>query len=373
MEIAISMQTIYEDIFVDVREALCGCAKCVRAQPVHPTFDAALTYVAREEHVARLGIYCKQLVPIHFIAVKLTTTLLRARGMDIADVRHPLEFPVDGLAEQLRVQFPDPRQIIFDIRVLEVVRELMHESPEKMNGNKPVGLSCVTPIDYFQDIRPNLVMYADVLLAAYEAVASVTPAPGQKLATVNATIHVQKGMEAYLMPRGHASPVESAAAAAAVAGAAESIDELAELIRQIELEEKSKRPSPKGKKKQNPKKAVRAPPMVATEAHPPTVVAEKVCVVCMDAHVAVAINACGHVVLCEDCYERTDLKRCPVCQQGECMGTAVWPQADERPPGCKKCASVFPNLRCACGTMTCEPCGPCKCKKGKARKLFWVG
>ena len=355
------MQSIYEEIFVDVREALCGCAKCVHSQPVQPAFDAALTYVAREEHVAALQLYCKQLVPIHFVAVKLTTTLLRARGMDIADVRHPLEFPVDGLAEQLRLQFPDPREIIFDVRVLEVVRELMHESPEKMHGNKPVGLSCVTPIDYFQDIRPNLVMYADVLLAAHEAVASVTPAPGQKLATVNATIHVHDGMEMYLMPRGSATTEPAAAA-----GAADSIDELAELIRQMELEEEAKR-KPRKARKQKAKTKHAAPAAVSTiEAVP-----EKLCVVCMEAHVAVAINACGHVVLCEDCYDRADMKTCPMCQT-PCAGTVVWPQAGGRPPTCKKCTDMFPNLRCTCGTLTCEPCGPCKCKKGKSRKLFWV-
>jgi hypothetical protein len=341
-EIRISMQFIYEEIFVDVREALCGCTKCVRSQPVMNTFDAALTYVAREEHVAMLGIYCKQLIPIHFIAVKLTTTLLRARGMDVDDVHHPLEFPIDGLAEQLRVQFPDPREIIFDVRVLEVVRELMHESPEKMHGNKPVGLSCVTPIDYFQDIRPMLIMYADILLAAHEAVASVTPAPGQKLATVNATIHTH----------------EKCATAS---------DELAELLREIQLEEEAKR-KPRKTKKQNGKKAARAATTTTVQQQQ---IPEKLCVVCMDAHVAVQINACGHVMLCEDCYDRADMKTCPMCQTS-CAGTVVWPQADERPPTCKKCTDMFPNLRCTCGTMTCEPCGPCKCKKGKARKMFWA-
>lgn len=364
-EIVISMQTIYEEIFVDVRDALCGCANCMHSQPVQPTFNSALTYVAREEHVAALQLYCKQLVPIHFIAVKLTTMLLRARGMDIADVRHPLGFPVDGLAEQLRLQFPDPREIIFDIRVLEVVRMLMHESPDQTHGDKHVGLSSAIPIDYFQDIRPNLVMYADVFLAAHEAVANVTPAPGQKLATVSATIHVHE--QTYLMPRRGQSSVEPVAAAAAAAGGAESIDELAELVRQIELEEEAKRKPRKARKqKAKTKHAVVAPTVVSTE-----VVPEKLCVVCMEMHVAVAINACGHVVLCEDCYDRADMKTCPMCQTS-CAGTIVWPQADERPPVCKKCADMFPNVRCSCGTVTCEPCGPCKCKKGKSRKLFWV-
>lgn len=333
-EVTISMQNIYEEIFVDVREALCGCKNCLRSQPVRPTFDVALIYVALEEHVAALQIYCKQLIPIHFIAVKLTTMLLRARGMDIANVRHRLEFPVDGLSEQLRMQFPDPREVIFDIRVLEVVREIMHETEADTHGNKPVGLTSATPVDYFQDIRPHLVMYADILHAAHSAIVGVHTS-SHHLKVINATIK-------------HAPPV---------------VDELAELIREIELEEQKRTPPSKGKKKKNAKKAA--------SVTVPVQVPEKLCAICLDAHVAVMSNVCGHVMLCEDCYDRTDMKKCPMCQTS-CAGIIVWPQADERPPACKKCTDMFPNLRCTCGTMTCEPCGPCKCKKGKARKMFWA-
>jgi hypothetical protein len=371
--VTISMQSIYEEVFVDVRDALCGCANCARSQPVQPTFDSALAYVAREEHVARLRARCARLVPAHFIATRLTTTLLRARGMDIEDVHHMVDVHVDLVTKQIRAKSPGAREVIFDTRVLEVLRKMFaYELPElstvptsMLFSPVPITLSCATPIDYFHDVRPKLIMYADVLLAAHEAVANVTPAPGHKLGTVTATIHVHDDGVVLTEP--------AAAAAAAAGGGESAVDELAELIRQIELEEQSKRPSKGNRKKQNAKKNARAETPPPTTAPVVSDVTEKVCSVCMDAHVAVAINACGHVALCEDCYDRTDIKRCPVCQQGECMGTVVWPQADERPPGCRKCTRAFPNLRCACGTMTCEPCGPCQCRKGKARKLFWVG
>lgn len=359
----VSMQNIYENIFIDVCDALCGCRACEIAQPIRPTFDDNLTYVAREEDVATLFVYCKHLVPIHFVTVKLTTLLLRSRGMTVQDIKHRLEFPVDALSYELRTQFPSSRRdIIFDARVFEVIRKIMHETSEETQGNLPVGLSSVTPIDYFHDIRPQLVMYADILSAAHAALS------GAKLGKVKARFQIVATPEP--IPEPTPEPIPEPVP---VHEPADSMAALADLIREFELEEAAKK-KPKQKKGRAPSTSVAAAPATTKRAEAP--VPEKLCTVCMDAHVAVMINACGHVILCEDCYDRTDMKHCPLCQSGQtCTGTVVWPQADERPPMCKKCACMFPTGRCACGVMTCGSCGPCRCKRSKKEKpskLFWV-
>lgn len=360
----ISMQNIYDAIFVDVREALCGCRNCERSQPVRPAFDAELKYVAREEDVATLFMYCRHLVPIHFVSVKLTTTLLRSRGMDVEDIKHRLEFPIEALSRELRTQFPSDRDVVFDARVFDVIRKIMHESSSETYENLPVGLMSITPVDYFHDIRPHLVIYAEILAATHAAIAGV------KLGNIRARVEfvdVPEPEPAALVPEPAATP----------GVVADPMDALADLVRELELEEaaKKKKPSPKKGKKSAPvsKTLHGSVPPSPTRAE---AIPEKLCTVCMDAHVAVMINACGHVVLCEDCYDRTDMKHCPLCQGGQtCTGTVVWPQADERPPVCKKCTAMFPTHRCACSVMTCGACGPCRCKRGKQtapHKLFWV-
>lgn len=364
-ETIVSMQNIYESIFVDVREALCGCRNCERSQPVRPTFDAELKYVAREEDVATLFLYCRHLVPIHFVSVKLTTALLRSRGMVIKDIKHRLEFPVEALSQELRTQFPSDRDVVFDARVFDVIRKIMHESSSETYENLPVGLTSLTPVDYFHDLRPHLVIYAEILAATHAAIAGV------KLGNIRARV------EFVNVPAEPTTLEPEPASAAAPGVVADPMDALADLIRELELEEAAKKkPKPsKGGNKSVSKKTLHGPvpPPSPTRAE---AIPERLCAVCMDAHVAVMINACGHVVLCEDCYDRTDMKHCPLCQGGQsCAGTVVWPQADERPPVCKKCTAMFPMNRCVCNVMTCGACGPCRCKRGKhatPHKLFWV-
>lgn len=106
-----------------------------------------------------------------------------------------------------------------------------------------------------------------------------------------------------------------------------------------------------------------------------------VCVVCMDAHVSVAFE-CGHVCVCENCYDHARLKGCPLCIRGSSIVAMVgrpsdllWPDAQQTPPTCANvgCVAVFPQLLCTgCKKATCTACtAPCRCKRGQRRKLFW--
>jgi hypothetical protein len=104
------------------------------------------------------------------------------------------------------------------------------------------------------------------------------------------------------------------------------------------------------------------------------------CIVCIDNHAAMAF-ACGHVNVCEHCYDSGALKGCPTCHQGVLeegevgrRADLVWPDAKAVPPTCTACSvAFFPQVFCIeCKSKTCTPCGKrCKCKAAAVRKLFW--
>lgn len=102
---------------------------------------------------------------------------------------------------------------------------------------------------------------------------------------------------------------------------------------------------------------------------------EAVCMFCMDAHRSVAFE-CGHVCICENCYDHAQHKGCPLCVNACRRGDLLWPDAQQTPPTCANvgCVAVFPELLCTgCKKMTCRACTmSCCCKKkGDRRKLFW--